>query len=256
MHARRAERRRRRRWRAWDPALLRRIGYDAPAAFDAGADGDAGAAGPSGDGAAAPTRDANGPIDDEARWRTGVRDYIRAGLKDGHSLPQIATEITCFKHSEHKEFVDCVAAALPVALDSVDRAEALRSGGTMALLKAFKDAVEFYAPLLEKFQSDAEPAVFIGAIYALEEYALSEERRAEVEAVFPFLLQFAWECDVTTSEAVLEWARQRREDADDEPEKVLFEQPRTQKFVESVRAEDEEDDSDEEGSEYESSDGE
>ena len=43
-----------------------------------------------------------------------------------------------------------------------------------------------------------------------------------------------WEADSTTTDAVREWAEQRKADSADMPEKVLFEDARVQKFLENM----------------------
>eukprot|EP00941_MAST-03F_sp_MAST-3F-sp1_P005861 g5861.t1 len=236
------ERKRGERWIEFDEKVLQQIGFDT---IDLNKKNGSRNEQSSGDGS-----DMINDVDEEARWLAGVRDYILHGLEEKHSLAEIAMEIGCYKHSEFKQFTDCVTAIVPVVLDQVNR-EGL---GKMQLLKAMKSTLQKFAPLFEKFQlneegESLEDLVHIGAIYALEEYVLQESNEKDLVPVFGFLLQFLWESDITTSEAILEWSSQRKEDGDDVPESILYNNPRTQKFIEDM---DDESDSEEEETDSES----
>eukprot|EP00501_MAST-03F_sp_TOSAG23-6_P002599 GSMAST32.ASY1.ANO1.2740.1 assembled CDS len=175
----------------------------------------------------------------ESRFRNGVRDYILHGIEEGHTFDEIGMELKSFKHSEFKDFTDCVVAIVPVIIDLAITKYADKD--KMQILKGLQQMLNEYAPLISFFQvnSDEEPledSVYIGAIYSLEEYVLHSNCRDDIQSMFGFILQFMWESDITTIDAVTEWAKQREEDDDDVPEKILFYSERTQKFLEEMKS--------------------
>lgn len=165
-------------------------------------------------------------------------------------IENLAIELNSFKFSQNASYSDCTMAATLSILERMD----IRKGSSDGkVVSEFKSHLEHWAPLLRKMSIglDEEKAI----IAALERCALMENEMGEylsTGASFRFLLQTLHDEEIVSEDAILAWAMDRRNQAEDDRESALsklFLLKPVQDFLEWLEEESEEESDDEDESE-------
>jgi translation initiation factor eIF-2B subunit epsilon len=178
-----------------------------------------------------------------------VKELKEICMEHEGAIENLAIELNSFKFSQNATYSDCTMAAMLAVLDKMAIDESMSAG---KLVTALKSQLEKWGPLFQKMSIGLDEEKSI--VLALEMAATTGEDVAATvlskEPAFRFLLQTLHDEELVSEEAILSWAAERREEAQDTPRGKLFHQQPTQDFLEWLEEEsdDEDESSDEEGS--------
>jgi len=170
----------------------------------------------------------------ETNFETVISEMVSTGYAEGHPTDSIALEIKSYKFAQNKEFADCVRGVVPGLLSLVIKEQSLPTGiiPTPKLINGLKEMFVhgmWGETLLRHFLQEQSDRIAI--IESVEDFAIKEGEKKQIYSVFRFLLQIAYDADILTEEALLQWADERTEDFDDSPRKALFKERNVQEFV-------------------------
>jgi len=158
-------------------------------------------------------------------------------------IENLRIELNSFKFSQNATFGDCVSGAI---LAILERLQLTSEISPARLVASFKNELDLWAELLDKLCFGLEEEVSV--IEAIESAATGTSIAKDVlskEPSFRFLLQTLHGKDIVSDEAIMSWAKSRREGNQDSPVGRLFNQKTTQEFLNWVE---EDDDSSSDGS--------
>ncbi|KAJ8611851.1 hypothetical protein CTAYLR_005794 [Chrysophaeum taylorii] len=162
-----------------------------------------------------------------------VRDMVISGYKAGSPVDSMLMELNCYKLSENRTFLD----AAPAALDAVLAIafEPLAPGAsTMALVRALKNQIDHWTPLLAKLVGD-DPDDQAHSLSSLATDLAHVHAPLANPDVFRATLQLLYDADVLTDEAILEFAALNANNP-------LVASPQVASFLAWLEEEDEDDD--------------
>jgi len=181
-----------------------------------------------------------------------------------HPIENLAIELNSYKFSQNATYSDCATATILSLLRKMELTTGTTDGRLVSLLKTKLD--KFWTGMLQKLCFGIPEELSI--LYALENAATVDqiskassgdnEEAAEQKSdttniaqklrsgmAFRFVLQTLHSEEVLSEEAILLWAKERREDNDDDFRSKLFVKKSVQDFLEWLEQESEdEDDSD------------
>jgi translation initiation factor eIF-2B subunit epsilon len=177
---------------------------------------------------------------------------------EGGNIENLAIELNSYKFSQNASYADCTMAAMMAIIDKMNISASTSDG---KLVSEFKSLLEQWKPLLHKMSLgiDEEKAIVNGIERSATEDASNGgtkapkilERCAKLSSGMSFrlLLQTLHDQDVVGEDAILSWAADRKQDAEQGGSDAqlqrrlnLFQLPPVREFLEWL---DEDDDDDE-----------
>ncbi|GFR46848.1 hypothetical protein Agub_g8488 [Astrephomene gubernaculifera] len=230
----------------------------------AGGGGGEGGGGGSGDDSDADSDE--GGRDPERVWRREVEETFLRCIKMRFDVSNVVIELNGLKIAEDRTFADCarymLTALLALGLPPPPRTpqdylplfkavapDTRTSEGKLALLRGFKQALQDWRDLLQRFLRSEDDQVEL--LLTLEEYCNCEGvfeadggGGAHYAPLFAHILRQLYDTDVVSEEALLAWADEKA--AADAEERRYVEQPDVKRFLEWLREEEESEEDDDE----------
>ncbi|GAM26644.1 hypothetical protein SAMD00019534_098190 [Acytostelium subglobosum LB1] len=173
---------------------------------------------------------------DLAKFRSEVIETVKVGINQNHSIENIILEINGLKFGFDKDFMDCATAVLPALLDVTKDRSAITQKEYVALLNK---RIDKYSKILGRYLTDTDTQVDF--IFKIQDMC---DEDPVLQKVIQFILHALYNNDILSEEALLNWAEELEEDAENESENQVYLKQCSQ-FLEWLREAEEEEEGDE-----------